>query len=416
LESTGSLAAEERPALANAVERWRYHLLQRGFERLGATEQRLVEALDHLSAALRNERSHGAFQTRQSIANRQRRETFEWALDPATEIEDVAERARRVTRRCFSTHRPSAGEPDRRWRMQLYAPLYLSSYCINHCHYCHFRYPNDLRREHLSVDAALAQADFLASRGFRRLLLVAGDFPKLTSTAYFAEMTAALVARGFHIKVEIAPRSTQEYQQLAAAGVRGVTLYQETYQEDAYQHYHERGTKHWFDWRLEGLKRAAQAGIAQLGLGILLGLAPPKADLYALAQHADYLAARFPEAEIAFSLPRLHDAPQPFVPPYRVDNEMFVRFYSALRLSFPRAELVLSTRERPQLRDRLANICITQMSAESCTVPGGYGAQDPEAAGRGQFPVQDSRTAAEMAEWLRQSGFDVSFEDDHVRI
>ena len=114
--------------------------------------------------------------------------------------------------------------------MRLYVPLYLASYCINHWHYCHFRHPYGLRREHLSLNEALAQANYLAQRGFRRLLLVAGDFPRLTSTSYFVEIVRALVARGFHISVEIAPRSTLEYQELADAGVQGVTLYQETYQ------------------------------------------------------------------------------------------------------------------------------------------------------------------------------------------
>jgi 2-iminoacetate synthase len=295
--------------------------------------------------------------------------------------------------------------------MRLYAPLYLSSYCINYCHYCHFRYPSYLRREHLEIEAALAQADYLAQRGFRRLLLVAGDFPRLTSTSYFIPIVRELTNGGFHISIEIAPRSTLEYQQLAEAGVRGVTLYQETYQADAYARVHPRGTKAWFDWRLEGLERAAEAGIDELGLGILLGLAPPLADIRALAAHADYLLTRFPHVNIAFSLPRLREAPHPFVPPCPVDDETFLRLYCGLRLSFPKAELVLSTREPPQLRDRLANICITQMSAESCTAPGGYGSHDSAIANSSQFPVHDRRSAAEMAHWLTQSGFQVWFDE-----
>ena len=173
--------------------------------------------------------------------------------------------------------------------------------------------------------------------------------------------------------------------------------------------------KVWFDWRLEGLERAAQAGIGQLGLGIFLGLAPALADLRALAGHADYLLARFADAKFAFSLPRLHDAPAPFVPPCPVDDDTLVRFYCALRLSFPRAQLVLSTRERPELHNRLANICITQMSAESCTSPGGYGSPDAKSGSGAQFPVHDQRTAVETAQWLTQSGFKVCFEDEHVR-
>ena len=136
--------------------------------------------------------------------------------------------------------------------MLLYAPLYLSSYCINHCLYCHFRYPHQLQREHLDKNAALAQAEFLERRGFRQILLVAGDYPRLTSIEYYVEIVQALVERGLRVAVEIAPQSTFHYARLVRAGACGVTLYQETYQEGVYAQVHPRGVKHWFDWRLEG--------------------------------------------------------------------------------------------------------------------------------------------------------------------
>ncbi len=294
--------------------------------------------------------------------------------------------------------------------MMLYAPLYLSSYCINHCLYCAFRFPHALERKHLGEREVLEQAEILRQRGFHHILLVASDFPRLTSTSYIAGMVRVLAGRGFSVAVEIAAQSTASYRQLVHAGACGVTLYQETYQEDQYARYHPLGTKTWFDWRLEAPERAAEAGISRLGLGILLGLSEPLADLRALIAHGRYLLDRFPHVKLAFSLPRIHEAPDGFAPPQPVDDTTFIRLYCALRLAFPSAGLVLSTREPPSLRDRLARICITQMSAGSCTSPGGYDAAPTDQAERWQFPVADHRSPAEVAQSLCRAGFEVCWD------
>lgn len=287
--------------------------------------------------------------------------------------------------------------------MFLYAPLYLSNHCINHCLYCGFRHPSRIVRRRLSLDEALRQSEVVAGRGFRHLLLVSGDFPSLTPPRYFAEIAAALAAGGLVPSVEIAPQGTADYETLVAAGVYGLTLYQETYDRQLYARYHPRGTKASYDWRLEGPERAAEAGIARLGLGVLLGLADPRDDLAALIRHAAYLEERFGDRAYAFSLPRIHEAPDGFEVPFPVDDETFVRLYAALRIAFPRSELVLSTRESAALRDRLAGICITQMSAGSSTAPGGYEADAQCPAGE-QFPVCDRRTADEVTAALEGAG------------
>jgi 2-iminoacetate synthase len=146
-----------------------------------------------------------------------------------------------------------------------------------------------------------------------------------------------------------------------------------------------------------------------MGLGFLLGLADPRQDLLCLMRHGVYLQHRFPGRRLAFSLPRIHDAPDGFVSSHPVDDETFLRMYCALRIAFPEAMLVLSTREPAPLRNRLAKICITQLSAGSSTAPGGY--QDaPDSAAGEQFPVVDHRTPAEVADWLRGSGFEVMWQ------
>jgi 2-iminoacetate synthase len=144
----------------------------------------------------------------------------------------------------------------------------------------------------------------------------------------------------------------------------------------------------------------------RIGLGILLGLADPREDLPAMIRHACYLKARFPDRALAFSLPRIHEAPPGFCVPFPVDDDTFLRMYCALRIAFPEAELVLSTREPAALRNRLAQICITQMSAGSCTAPGGYEDSEGDARAGEQFPVCDRRTPAEVASWLAGAGFE----------
>jgi 2-iminoacetate synthase len=404
----------ERHDLAVRLERWRYqHLSGRGGS-AGPLGRRLAEVLDLATNHLAGRAPRPPRWPRDAILDSSRDPEdvvrAAAALDPDVPLELLARQAAELTRENFSGRQTDSPLSAKQRRMLLYAPLYLSSHCINYCVYCGFRYPNQIERRHLSVEEALRQAEILRGRRFRHILLVAGDFPRLTATAYYGEIIAALSQRAIQTAVEIAPQTVASYAELAAAGACGVTLYQETYHEQLYALYHPRGSKAAYDWRLEALERAAEAGIGRLGLGILLGLADPREDLLAMIRHAYYLHSRFPDRTLAFSLPRIHEAPAGFEPPYPVDDETFVRLYCALRVGFPQAELVLSTREAAELRNRLAGICITQLSAGSCTIPGGY--EDGGTVQRcgGQFPVHDHRSPAEVAEWLARAGLAVAWE------
>lgn len=301
---------------------------------------------------------------------------------------------------------------DGRRRMLLYAPIYLSSHCVNRCRYCGFNNSRRIRRKHLSLDEAVGESDILLARGIRHQLLVGGEAPGLTTTQYYVEKIAALRRRRVSAAIEIAPQSEESYRAMVEAGVCGVTLYQETYDRRLYAHYHPQGPKASYEWRLESMDRAARGGIERLGFGVLLGLADPIEDVSAMIDHARRICNQYPDHTLAFSLPRIHDAPSDFQVPYPVDDEMFVRLYCALRLAFPRAELVLSTRESRVLRDRLAKICITQMSAGSSTSPGGYGLPPADE----QFPISDHRSVADVAGWLAEEGFYVSWDIGPVSV
>ncbi len=402
-----------RRDLAAKLERWRYQLLNRHGGRLSPEDRQFVDALDLAANELAQRGSRPPRSTRLALRDTSADDPAvleaRRCLEPAVSLESVTAWTAGLTREHFTLGATSPAPAARR-RMLLYAPLYLSNYCINYCRYCGFRHPRAIERRHLGLEEALREADVLRARGFRHVLLVAGDFPSLTTPLYFAEILRALRARGIAPAVEIAPQTTEAYQSLAAAGAAGVTLYQETYDERLYADYHPRGSKAAYDWRLEALDRAAEAGMRRLGLGILLGLGDPREDLAAMMRHGRYLAARFPDRTLAFSLPRIYEAPDGFRVRFPVDDELFVRMHCALRIAFPRAELVLSTREPEALRNRLAAICITQMSAGSCTAPGGY---EDAASGRRageQFPVCDQRSPAEVAAWLRDAGFEIAWE------
>jgi 2-iminoacetate synthase len=411
--------AAERDRLAQKLERWRYQHLNEHARSLLPEDEALVDALDWAARQLTGRDGQAPRHTRHAVhdpawetASIRRACTV---LDPAYPLPELIERAARLTCDNFAADPlPPSASPQRR-RMLLYAPLYVSSRCVNYCLYCGFRYPLEIARKHLSVAEAIEQARILRERGFAHLLIVGGDFPSFTTTAYYRQIAEALVAEGIEPGIEIAPQTTDAYAELVSSGVCGLTLYQETYQEELYARYHVRGPKSSYHWRLESHDRAAEAGMPRLGLGILLGLAHPRQDLLAMMRHAAYLAHRFPDRQFAFSLPRIHEAPEDFQVPHPVSDDDLVRLYCALRIAFPRATLVLSTREPASLRCRLARICITQMSAGSSTAPGGY--RETGESGGQQFPVADRRSPAEVAEWLQREGFQVcwSFESASSR-
>ncbi len=418
----------EARQLSARLERWRYQHLNEVEGRWRPVDWELADLLDSLARQLAG-RPHlpprSTFTAIYSENGESSRlnEALE-VLNPSIPLEEVCAKARAITEENFSLpvgedlpHSEETPQPEgqlqegsrarvlTKRRMFMYAPLYLSSYCVNYCLYCGFRFEEPIERKHLTIDEVRREAEVLRSHGFRHILLVAGDFPQLVSVEYLTKVIRTLVDLGIRPGIEVAPQSTDGYEALVVAGATSITLYQETYDLELYRRYHPRGPKSSFLWRLEGVDRAAEAGMRRLGLGILLGLADPRADLAALIRHGLYLERRYPDRRLAFSLPRIHEAPVDFRVPVEVPDELFIRMYCALRIAFPRAELVLSTREAPELRNSLAKICITQMSAGSSTVPGGYADTDSTAALGRQFPVHDPRSPEEVFQYLRECGF-----------
>jgi 2-iminoacetate synthase len=294
--------------------------------------------------------------------------------------------------------------------IRLYAPLYLSNYCINSCSYCGFSKEHKSERTRLTIDQALAEADIVASEGFRDILLVSSEDREFISIDYLVELAGKLRDKFASISIEIYQLSRDEYVRLFKAGIEGVTLYQETYDREAYKYYHPSGPKSDYDNRLRTPDYIAAAGMREVGLGVLLGLTDWRIEALALAEHAHYLIKRYWQSHVSFSFPRLRPALEVGSSQFKhlLGDKNLVQMITALRLCFADAGLVMSTRERAQLRDHLVKLGITKLSAGSKTNPGGYSGRYQATE---QFMIDDNRSPAQVAAMIKQQGFEPVWKD-----
>lgn len=294
--------------------------------------------------------------------------------------------------------------------IRLYAPLYLSNYCVNACRYCGFNRENKFERKRLTLEEAVKEAEIIASKGFSDLLLVSSEDRGHVSIEYLTELAAGLRKKFSSISAEIYRAEREEYARLFAGGIEGVTIYQETYDRRAYAHYHPDGPKSDYDNRLGAPDDIGAAGMREIGVGVLLGLTDWRMEALALGEHIHYLMKRYWQSHVSLSFPRVR-------PAYQVGSEGFkylpsdmemVQMITAMRLSFADVGLVLSTRERAGFRDHMINVGITKISAASRTSPGGYSNREE---GVGQFEVDDRRSASEVAAMIKSQGSEAVWKD-----
>ena len=320
-------------------------------------------------------------------------------LSPAAEahLEAMAVQARDLTAQRFGK------------TVSLYTPLYLSNICRNRCLYCGFSAEHRIVRKRLQFDEVMAEAELLHERGFRDLLLVSAEDIRVVTVDFLASLAERLRDMFSALSIEVQQLDRETYRRLVDAGIDGIALYQETYDAATYARYHVFGPKADYGRRLQGMDDAARAGMFRLGLGCLLGLADWRHEMLAVAVHARTLMTRYWRSRISFSFPRIRPAAEVNPEQYQhVTDKNLVQMMLALRLCFADADLVLSTRELPDLRDKLLPLGITRMSAGSRTDPGGY--NDGGTAGE-QFSVSDERSAAEVARMIQSSGRSVVWKD-----
>lgn len=286
---------------------------------------------------------------------------------------------------------------------QIYAPLYVSSFCTNRCSYCGFSADNKIERRILSLDEAEAEAMILHHRGFNHILLVSGEAPAKLGVDYLEKLALRLRNRFASISIEVQPLSTEEYARLFAAGVTSVAIYQETYDRDIYDRVHIAGRKCDYDFRLETPARAAAGSMREVGIGALLGLADWRAEGLALGLHLAWLRKNFWRTALTVSFPRLRPAAGEFQPLCEVKERDLSHLIFALRIFDPDVGIILSTREEARYRNGMLGLGPTRYSAGSCTAPGGY--SDPDTNGE-QFSIGDQRSINEVCAAIKQKGFD----------
>ncbi len=312
------------------------------------------------------------------------------------QLERMAKRAHRITTQRFGRI------------IQLFVPMYLSNECHNGCKYCGFNASNHLHRKTLTMEEIEREAKILNSLGFRHMLLLTGEAPEVAGIDYLEAAIKIIKKYCGSVSIEVFPMDTDGYQRMVAAGVDGLTLYQETYNPDLYRELHPYGPKSNYQYRLETPERAGAAGFRKIGIGSLLGLGDTLSDVFYSGLHALYLARKFWRTQVSISFPRLCPAEGGFQPNSIVTDRQLTQFICALRLLIPDAGLILSTRENAELRDNLLPLGITQISAGSCTAPGGYGHEDQDAE---QFSISDHRSPSEIKTLLKSRGYEAVWKD-----
>lgn len=298
-------------------------------------------------------------------------------------------------------------------RIQLFAPLYFSSCCVNDCSYCGFKRSNRLmKRTRLTRDDFLKEAEFLWQAGHRSLLLVAAEHPVLSGPLRIAKYLYLLAKEGyaFDVAIEVGPFEEAVYRELKDLDVSRVVLYQETYDRETYAKFHEAGPKQDYDYRYEAMGRALHAGIDNVGIGFLLGLYSWRKDFVNLLKHARQLEAEFGKLPATFSFPRLRAASGVLDFKHEdalVLDDTFEKIIALSRISMPRVGITLTTRETPQLRDRLLQkgIGVTHVSAGVSTAPGGYVLSE-HSEDAGQFELSDNRSLLEVAGSVHAMGYE----------
>jgi 2-iminoacetate synthase len=337
-------------------------------------------------------------------------------------LETLARKSQQTTRRHFGK------------TMRLFAPLYVSNECVNNCSYCGFSRDAGIYRTTLTVDQVVTEARHLHGLGFRNVLLVAGEHPKFVSEGYLQNCLDALKPFIPTLALEVGPMEDEQYAEIVGHGAEGLVVYQETYHRETYTQLHTAGPKKNFDWRLDCPERAYAGGFRRIGIGALFGLANWKFEALALCAHLEYLYRNCWKAQFTVAFPRMRPYAgnyeyQPNPDLYLPDKD-FVRLIAVFRLLFPQVGIVVSTREPAPLRDAIATLGVTHMSAGAKTEPGGYtgaGGDDLHLTVKGrrvelqeksgcekateQFQIHDTRSPAEIAAMLRGQNLDPVWKD-----
>ena len=325
-------------------------------------------------------------------------EDFKSLISPAAMpfLEMLAQKSRQITQKRFGK------------TIQMYVPLYLSNECQNICTYCGFSFDNKIKRKTLNDQEVIAEVEVLKSMGFDHVLLVTGEASQTVGVPYLKRVIQLIRPYFSHISMEVQPLDETDYTELITEGLNTVLVYQETYHEEDYKLHHPKGKKSNFQYRLETPERLGKAEIHKMGLGVLIGLEDWRTDCFYTALHLDYLEKTFWKTKYSISFPRLRPFSGGLEPKVVMSDAELVQLICAYRIFNEEVELSISTREDEVFRNNVINLGITAMSAGSKTNPGGYKV-DPQSLE--QFEISDERSPAEIAQMIKNQGYEPVWKD-----
>lgn len=303
-------------------------------------------------------------------------------------------------------------------RIVMFAPLYLSNYCINGCTYCPYHLKNKhIARKKLTQEEIRQEVIALQDMGHKRLALEAGEDPVHNTMDYYLDSINTIYSIKHkngairRVNINIAATTVDDYRLLKEAGIGTYILFQETYHKESYLELHPTGPKHDYNYHTEAMDRAMEGGIDDIGLGVLFGLDKYRYEFAGLLMHAEHLEAAFGVGPHTISVPRLKHADD--IDPDQFDNgiddDIFAKIVACIRIAVPYTGMIISTRENQKTRERVLHLGISQISGGSRTSVGGYYEPEPEDARSEQFDVSDTRSLDEVVRWLMEMDYIPSF-------
>ena len=303
-------------------------------------------------------------------------------------------------------------------RIVMFAPLYLSNYCVNGCVYCSYHHQNKhIARKKLTQEEIRNEVIALQDMGHKRLALEAGEDPVNNPIDYILECINTIYSIKHkngairRVNVNIAATTHEDYRKLKEAGIGTYILFQETYNKENYEKLHPTGPKHNYAYHTEAMDRAMEAGIDDVGLGVLFGLNLYRYDFVGMLMHAEHLEAALGVGPHTISVPRIRPAddidPEDFT--NSISDDIFEKIVAVLRIAVPYTGMIVSTRESRETREKVLQLGISQLSGGSRTSVGGYAQEEEEEDNSSQFDVEDKRTLDQVVNWLLELGFIPSF-------
>lgn len=303
-------------------------------------------------------------------------------------------------------------------RIVMFAPLYLSNYCVNGCVYCPYHAKNKhICRKKLTQEEIVKEVTALQDMGHKRLALEAGEDPVNNPIEYILESIKTIYSIKHkngairRVNVNIAATTVENYRKLKEAGIGTYILFQETYHKESYEKLHPTGPKHNYAYHTEAMDRAMEGGIDDVGLGVLFGLELYRYEFAGLLMHAEHLEEVHGVGPHTISVPRIKHADDidPDVFDNSISDEIFAKIVALIRIAVPYTGMIISTRESQQVRERVLKLGVSQISGASRTSVGGYCEEEPEDENSEQFDVSDKRTLDEVVKWLMELGYIPSF-------